>query len=72
MPDEGEPNDGRGGEDGSVGTMAAVKRETAIAELEQMSRGAKEVLDRERRAMNERVCKITQYLQSIVYSFVLR
>ena len=48
------------------------EREMSIAELERMHRGAKEVLDRERRAMNEIVHKITQYLQSIGYLFVLR
>ena len=46
---------------GAVEDAVRIERETSIAELERMHRGAKEVLDRERRAMNKRVCKITQY-----------
>ena len=46
---------------GAVEDAVRIERETSIAELERMHRGAKEVLDRERRAMNERVRKITQY-----------
>ena len=57
---------------GAVEDAVRIEREMSIAKLERMRRGAKEVLDRERRAMNEIVHKITQYLQSIGYLFVLR
>ena len=46
---------------GAVEDAVRIEREMSIAKLERMRRGAKEVLDRERRAMNERVRKITQY-----------
>ncbi len=45
----------------AVEDVVHIKKEMSIAEVERMHRGAKEVLDRERRAMNKRVCKIPQY-----------